>query len=67
MAAAQHIIQFDGKLVGHAISLDTRYVFYTAARQLKHLDERRFNSVEEVRVAVTRALKSAPAIRLAQG
>ncbi len=60
MAAAQHTIQIDGKLVGHAISLDARYVFYAAAKQLGHLDERRFNSVEEIRLAVARALDTAP-------
>ncbi len=56
MAAAQHAIQINGKLVGHAISLDARYVFYAAERQLNHLDDRRFDSVEAVRVAVTHAL-----------
>ena len=65
MAAAEHTIQIDGKLVGHAISLDTRYVFFAAAQQLRHLDDLRFNSVEEVKQAVTRALANRLLSRLA--
>ena len=59
MGAAQHTIQIDGKLVGHAISLDACYVFYAAEQQLKDLDDRRFDSVEAVKIAVTHALDRA--------
>ncbi len=60
MAAAQHEIEINGKLFGHAISVDARYVFYTAEGQLRHLDDQRFDSVEEVKLAVIRALVGAP-------
>ena len=60
MAAAQHEIEINGRLFGHAISVDARYVFYSAEGRLKHLDDRRFDSVKEVRLAVIRALVSAP-------
>ena len=52
MSVTHHLIEIAGEPVGHAISLGTRYAFYTAHPQLKHFDARRFDSLEGIRDAV---------------
>ncbi len=52
-------IRVGGDLVGHAISLGARYVFYSPRPELAKLDGRRFESLEAVRAAVTAELRQA--------
>lgn len=63
MSVAHHVITVDDQVVGHALSLDARYVFYAALAGLKHLDGQRFASVAAVRAAAEAALAAAPAHR----
>ena len=56
MSVFHHTIEFDGEFAGHAISLDKRFVFFSALKSLKALDGRRFESLAEMRAAVAEAL-----------
>ena len=56
MPVTHHSIEFSGEVVGRAISLGTRYVFYTTHRRLLSIDGVRFGTLVEVRTAVTTAL-----------
>ena len=56
MSVEHFDIRVRGDLVGHAISLGARYVFYSPRPELAQLDGRRFESLEAVRAAVTAEL-----------
>ena len=56
MSVAHHVITVDEQIVGHALSLDARYEFYTAHPKLKHLDGRRFETVDAIRTAAAKEL-----------
>ncbi len=57
MSVLHHVISVDGEVVGHALSLDARYVFYAANPRLKHMDGQRFEDVKTIRAAAKAALK----------
>ncbi len=52
MSVVHHNILHNGRLIGHAVSLNTRYVFFSDEARLEGLDGRRFESIEAVRLAV---------------
>ena len=56
MSITSYVIEHDGEYVGHAITLGQRVQFYTANRRLGPLNEARFESLEALQEAVTRAL-----------
>ena len=62
MSVAHHVITVDDQVVGHALSLDARYVFYAADARVKHLDGRRFEDLDAVRAAAAAALDGEPAL-----
>ena len=55
MSVYHRTIEIDGEVAGHAISLDKRFVFYSALPILKALDGERFESLAEMREAVEAA------------
>ena len=59
MSVEHFDIRTDGELVGHAISLGARFIFYAARDDLRGLDGRRFDTLDAVRRAVTAELKIA--------
>ncbi len=59
MSVEHFDIRVSGDLVGHAISLGARYVFYSPRPELARLDGRRFETLAAVRAAVTAELVQA--------
>lgn len=59
MSVRHFDIRVGGDLVGHAISLGARYVFYSPRAELARLDGRRFETLAAVRAAVTAELRQA--------
>ena len=58
--SVEHVdIRIGGDLVGHAISLGTRYVFYSSHPGLTQLNGRRYESISAVRAAVRSELVQA--------
>ncbi len=58
--SVEHVdIRVGGDLVGHAMSLGTRYVFYSSHPELTELNGRRYESIAAVRSAVTAVLVQA--------
>lgn len=57
MSHTRHAIELGSEIVGHAVSLGARYVFYTSHPKLERLNAHRFDTLESVRAVVARTLE----------
>ncbi len=53
MSVSHTRIESGGDVVGYALTLGPKYVFYTSVKAIEKLNEQRFNSLAAVRRAVS--------------
>ncbi len=56
MSVSHTRIESGNEVVGYALTLGPKYVFYTCDKALEDLNEKRFKSLAAVRLAVSEAL-----------